>query len=494
MKKIDSNRPLIVGAGPVGLTMALELASRGVASTLIDQRTAANQTGSRALGVDQYALEVFESLGLGECFLEEGVTFGARETYVGDELVEQEFAHPPAPRLLPPMINIPQYLTERILREKIAHFRDMIDLRWNHELSQAESSSEGTGIEIQTPESRLSLKVPFLIGADGARSSVRKLLNIDFPGFTDSSDFLIADVELPEWRMPSRRFTFKPSHGLVQTEMTVPQPHGLWRCDWQLFPGEDPEKWLEANKLASLIEATTGIKENIRVHWASSYRFHQRVADVFKKGSAFLIGDAAHLVAPFGGRGMNSGIRDAVNLAWKLARVGQEKAPVTLLDSYDLERRQAAWENQRVTREAMAFISPQSLVEKQIQDQTLASFHLPESRKKITSGRRSIPESYQGSPLNWGNHSLVGEKFPDFPLSAEMMARQLCSRGAIISVNERGVMIDGNPYGVQSLPFRVEPNSYVVVREDGYVGAVCSSQELGKALQKINGESVFDKF
>ena len=199
----------------------------------------------------------------------------------------------------------------------------------------------------------------YVVGADGAHSGVRHATDIGFPGHTFHDRFLIADVRIDLPFANERHFHFDPPWNPGRQVLLHPQPDGIWRIDWQVPPDTDVDEERRNGGLDRRIRAVVGEGAAYELVWATAYRFSQRLADAFGAGRVFLAGDAAHVMSPFGARGLNSGVADAENLAWRLAWVLRHAAADALLDGYQAERRAAAAENLAATDATMRFMAPQ---------------------------------------------------------------------------------------------------------------------------------------
>jgi 2-polyprenyl-6-methoxyphenol hydroxylase-like FAD-dependent oxidoreductase len=405
---------LIAGAGPVGLVAALLLARWDIPSVVLEAQQHRSQAGSRAICFQRDVLDVYDRAGCADDMLAEGVTWTTGRTfYRSDELFVVTFPDTGV-STLPPWINISQASVERYLLGRAAA-EPLIDLRLGQTVTEL-AAAAGAGVLARTwadGRAAASARGSHLIGADGSRSAVRDLLGIGFPGRSYADQFLICDIRADLPFPNERRFFFDPSWNPGRQVLVHQCPGGIWRIDWQVPAGFDLDTERASGTLDARIKQVTGDREYELV-WATSYRFHERVADAFTAGRSYLAGDAAHLYAPFGARGLNSGTQDAENLAWKLAFVRRGWAPASLLDSYDAERRAAALENLRVTSATMDFLVPQTdqarRRREQVLDRALAD---PSAKARIDSGKLAEPYWYTASPLTTPGPSLAG--FPTEP-------------------------------------------------------------------------------
>jgi 3-(3-hydroxy-phenyl)propionate hydroxylase len=405
------------------MTAALDLAHYGIPSVVVDEDHELS-AGSRAIAFHQSALAVWEKLGVVEPMLQSGIAWWVRHTYRGlRELYVQDFGQP-APGYLPRYINLPQMDVERFLLERIMETA-LIDLRWRQRVSDFSQNENGVTLTLETPDGRQHLSGQYVLACDGARSSMRKFLDLHFPGQTFNDYFLIADVRA-DLNFPAEpRFFFDHPTNPGHTILIHPQPAGIWRIDWQIGSSASPEMESTPEKMEKRIRSLIG-ETPYELVWLSTYRFHQRLLTRFGHGHVFFAGDSAHLVAPFGARGLNSAIQDVENLTWKLAYVLKGLAPPALLETYQLERWAAQAENQRVTRATMRFMAPDTpwLRLRRNAILWLSGFFAP-ARRWVDSGKMSIPFVYKNTPLHipdrkgddWHPAPDLGAKLPDLPLN-----------------------------------------------------------------------------
>ena len=388
----------IVGAGPVGMTAALCLARHGLPSIILEAEERLLAEGSRSICVQKDVLDIFDRVGCGQVMADHGVSWTVGRTYYQDvELFQIRFPEV-AGDAFPPFINLPQAAQEEYLLERVRQ-EPLIEVRWSHRVEWVSQDSHGVRLIAATPVGSVELRAPYAIGCDGAHSTVRKLLAVDFPGHSFKDRFLIADIRA---RLPfpnERRFFFDPPFNPGRQVLVHPQPDSVWRIDWQIPADVDVERERATGRLDRRIRSVVG-NVDYEIVWLSTYRFHQRVADTFRVGRVFLAGDAAHLMSPFGARGLNSGVADAENLAWKLWLVLAGRAPVELLDTYDLERRAAARENVAITNATMRFMVPPTGAHRLLRSAVLrGSLHVPALRRWVNSGKLSTPFVYASSPI-----------------------------------------------------------------------------------------------
>jgi 2-polyprenyl-6-methoxyphenol hydroxylase-like FAD-dependent oxidoreductase len=407
---------LIAGAGPVGLMTALLLARWQVPTVVLEAASERAAAGSRAICLQRDVLDIFDRVECADDMVSEGVTWTTGRTFYREhELFSVTFPDPGL-SVLPPWMNISQDSVEQLLHVRAAA-EPLIDVRFGHKVVGIECGEDNVVVAVvvtaQVQERQADVSGSHLVGADGARSAVRQLLGIGFPGESYSDQFLICDIQA-ELPFPNeRRFFFDPSWNPGRQVLVHQCPGGVWRIDWQVPAGFDLDSERRGGGLDARVRQVTGGVPH-EIVWATAYRFHERVAESFGAGRVFLAGDAAHLYAPFGARGLNSGAQDAENLAWKLAFVKRGWSPSGLLDSYHAERAAAAAENLKVTTATMDFLVPQSDERRRWRTEVLDRAVGDEAaRKLIDSGKLAEPFWYTASPLTTPGPSLAG--FPVAP-------------------------------------------------------------------------------
>ena len=435
----EQARVVIAGAGVVGLTLALDLARRGIASVVVDEDDTVSY-GSRAICWAKRTLEIFGRLGLGDRFLEKGITwsrgrvfFQENEAYGFDLLPEQGHEYPA-------FVNLQQYYAEEWLVQACMA-SGLVDLRWKTKVVGTEPLADGALLRLETPAGDYSLQAAWLLACDGARSAIRQALALPFQGQVFRDRFLIADVVMHADFPPERWFWFNPPFHPGQSVLLHKQPDNVWRIDFQLGWDADPEMEKQPERVIprvrAMLEGATGMAAPaFELEWVSVYTFRCRRLERFRHGRILFAGDSAHQVSPFGARGGNGGVQDADNLAWKLAAVLQGQAPEALLDSYDQERMAAADENILNSTRSTDFITPKNAAAQAYRDAVLqlAGQH-GFARQMVNSGRLSRPATLHGSPLSTpgGMGLALGSPAPDAPVlvagRAEWLLRHIGADG-----------------------------------------------------------------
>ena len=393
-------RPVVVvGGGPTGLSLAIDLALHGVPVVLLDDDDTVSP-GSRAVCYAKRTLEVWDRLGVGEAVVAQGVGWQRGRVHHGDRLVSEFDLRPEPGHQMPAFTNLQQYLLEETLIAR-AQALAGVDLRWRHRLIGMMAEADHVALRVDTPDGPYDMECAWLVAADGARSLVRRLLALEFIGQTVRDRFLICDVATEADFPKLRQFWFDPPFHRERSVLMHRQPGNMWRIDLQLGWYADTAAETSPARVAMRLRRILGEGVAFSVESAEIYTFQCRRLERFLHGRVLFAGDAAHQVSPFGARGANSGVQDADNLAWKLRLVLAGLAPVALLDSYNCERLAAADENLREAARAAGFIAPRTPMARALRD---AALHLAGrfsfARTLINSGRLSAPTVYVESPLN----------------------------------------------------------------------------------------------
>jgi 3-(3-hydroxy-phenyl)propionate hydroxylase len=397
-------RPVVVvGAGPVGLSLAIDLAQREIPVVLLDDDCTLS-TGSRAICFAKRTLEIFDRLGCGDRMVAKGVSWNRGRVFLGGEEVYDFDLLPESGHERPAFINLQQYYVEGYLAERAAQL-PLIDIRWRNKVAGIEQRADHALLSIETPDGTYTLEAQYVAACDGSRSALRKLLGQESKGRVFRDRFLIADVKMKLEQPAERWFWFDPPFHRNQSVLLHMQPDGVWRIDFQLGWDADPEKEKRPENIIPRVKemlAHTSMKDvPFELEWASVYTFACLRMHQFRHGRVLFAGDSAHGVSPFGARGANSGVQDAENLAWKLAAVLQGQASDALLDTYGAEREYAADENILNSTRATDFITPKSEISRLFRDAVLElSKTHAFARTLVNSGRLSVPATLHGSPLN----------------------------------------------------------------------------------------------
>lgn len=504
----------IVGAGPVGQTAALLLARWGLPVVLLDAEPQRSPIGSKAICQQRDVLDIWEAVGVGRSLADEGVTWSIARTFYRDREIKTVHFSDPGRSPLPPWINISQARTEAMLDQALARAID-VDVRWGHRAIDVRQHDDGVVVVCETEAGLAEVACEYAILCTGARENrLRERLGVDLAGTSYDDKFLICDIrtQLAKWEN-ERRFYFDPYWNEGRQVLIHACPDSTFRIDWQV-PGDfDLDADLRAGAHHPRIAKILG-EVPYEIVWQSVYRFHSRCLDRFMTGRVLFAGDAAHLVAPFGARGLNSGVQDAENAAWKLAFVLRGWAPPSLLSTYDAERRAAALENIAVTDQTMRFLVPQTEAERRRRADLLErAARDPHAAAQIDSGRLAEPFWYVDSSLTTADPrrpfggrppaggmppASVGVLVPDHPVvragQPDAHLRQLVRGGLLALVGAeldvaavRRTLAEATPvpavaHGFDELTpdgelrrlFAAADDEIWLVRPDGHIAAVVS--------------------
>lgn len=434
LKKVldmDSNTPTkhqvaIIGAGPVGLTAAMDLANRGISSVVFSKENSVS-VGSRALCFSKKCLEVVNRINPNAAskMINKGVTWNLGKVFYKDDEVYKFNLLPEDGHKIPAFINLQQYYFEEYLADE-AHKHPLIDLRWQSKVHFIEQDEDKVTLKIETEAGNYTVEADYFLACDGVHSPTRKAMNLPFEGELFEENFLIADITMENDFPTERWFWFDPPFNKGHSALLHKEPDGVWRIDLQLGrEGIDKEKELDPERIKGRLRKMLGDDCKFELEWTSIYNFRCMRMENMVHNRVLFAGDSAHQVSPFGARGANGGVQDADNLVWKLAYVLKGLAPKTLLDSYQEERSPAADENIYHSSNATDFISPKSKISTMFRNQTLdlAKNHLF-AQKLVNSGRLSLAFKYLDSSLTsddlttdeWLTNLQPGSSFNDVVL------------------------------------------------------------------------------
>ncbi|QDL70841.1 2-polyprenyl-6-methoxyphenol hydroxylase [Streptomyces malaysiensis subsp. malaysiensis] len=489
MPRTPEPEVIISGAGAAGLTLAIDLARRNVGFLLID-KAAGPFMGSRGKGIQPRSQEVFEDLGVIDRIVASGGEYPVVRFYTDEGPVDRPFERsgptPAEPYHIP--LLVPQFLTERCLRERLAELGHAP--LYGHELTGIDQDDDGVSARIATPSGERTVRAAYLVGADGGSSFVRKSLDIGFPGKTLGVRAVVADVHAEgvsadAWHRwgegADTQVSLCPLYGTDMFQYVGPVPF-------------DVDIDVSAAGLTALFHERTGRTDVVvrEVSWASVFSMNARLADTYRIGRVLLTGDAAHVHPPTGGQGLNTGVQDAYNLGWKLAAV-LDGAPRSLLDSYERERRPIA--------EAVLGLSERLL---------------EAAKERFTSRGREVSQldlGYADSPLTVATPyrdkgPLAGERAPDAPVTGaggldtrlfslfqgphwtllghevDRTAAPTARKGLHIhTTGPRGDLNDTGGHFREA--YGLAAGQWVLVRPDGYIAAVADLHTVEAHLDAV---------
>jgi 3-(3-hydroxy-phenyl)propionate hydroxylase len=488
---------VVIGAGPVGLSLAIDLAQRGQGVVLLDDADRIGE-GSRAICFSKRSLEFWDRLGIGQRMVDKGVVWSVGKIFHGTSQLYQFDLLPEQGHKRPAFINLQQFYAEAYLVDRVQELAG-VDLRWRNQVIALEQRNDYAILTVETPDGPYRIGANYVVACDGARSSLRQMVGAEFAGKVFEDQFLIADVRMTAEFPTERWFWFDPPFHAGRSALLHKQPDDIWRVDLQLNPDADPVAEKRPENVRPRIARMLG-HDRFDFEWISLYKFQCRRMDRFIHGRVIFAGDAAHQVSPFGARGANSGLEDAENLAWKLDRVLKNVSPEALLESYHVERSAAADENIRESTRSTDFMAPATRQEARLRKAVLSLARETEFGKRmINGGRLSVPSIYD-SPLStadrdaWRGGPRPGASMPDAPVTApagepvyltdafiecgtRFTLLEFVNGAAVDRPDGVGVIHIGGEGGfadsaqLAAARYDAEPGTAYLLRPDGYVAA-----------------------
>lgn len=435
----------IVGAGPVGLAAAIDLAKQGVEVVVLDENDKVS-FGSRAICFAKRTLEIADRLGCGTPLVDKGVQWNLGKVFFDDRKVYDFNLLPENGHKRPAFINLQQYYFEEYLVTRAREIEAEgapLAIRGGNKVVAVTDQGDHVTLTIDTADGPYTMAADYIIACDGAASPIRSMMGLDFKGRVFEDNFLIADVVMEADFPTERWFWFDPPFNKGQSALLHKQPDGVWRIDLQLGWDIDKAEEKTPENVIPRLKAMLGDDVEFSLEWVSIYTFQCRRMERFRHNRVIFAGDSAHQVSPFGARGANSGLQDTDNLAWKLKLVVDGLAPDTLLDSYDAERIFGADENILNSSRSTDFITPKSEISRIFRDAVLdLSENHAFARPLVNSGRLSMPCTYDGSPLNSADalqggpaRTRPGSPCPDVTLGDGFLLDSLGDRFTLLTLN-----------------------------------------------------------
>lgn len=497
---------VVVGGGPIGLSMALDLAKKGHKVVVLNKMDILAD-GSKALCFSKRSLDIWDRIGVGEPMTNLGVQWNVGKVFWQDreDPIFQFDLLPVKNQKNPAFINLQQFHAEDFLIQAV-EANDLIDLRWNNEVTAIETIENGRRLSVDTPEGTYALDADWVIACDGNRSPLRTMLGLDFEGRVFEDNFLIADVRFKLERPSERWFWFDPPFPGASALMHK-QPDGVWRLDFQLGWDIDKAEAMKPENVEPFVKGFLGGDIDFEYEWVSVYTFQCRRMDQFVHDRVIFAGDSAHLVSPFGARGANGGLADIDNLGWKLDLIARGKADQSLLETYEYEAGVTADENILNSTRATDFLTPKNAGAETLRDAVLKlATQFEWARPYVNSGRLSAPVHYPNSTLSIGDADAFdggvapGSPCLDAPTDKGWLLSMLGdafkllrfvgegeSPAPIGTLSEVVIEISGDNQ-LAAERYGAKPGSAYLVRPDQYVMARwhdMSTAKLDSALSKV---------
>lgn len=480
---------LICGAGAAGLTLAIDLARRGVSFRLIEKMDDPFR-GSRGKGIQPRTQEVFEDLGILDRIVAAGGFYPPQREYLTDgsytesDVVEHAAPTPAEPYHLPLMV--PQFLTEGVMRERLAELGHAVE--FGCELTGFAQDESGVTARLSGKRGPGSIRVRYLIGADGGRSFVRHTLDIGFPGKTLGVRAVVADVTLTSL---DREAWHRFNDGATQIGLCALAGTDMFQLQAPVPLEGDID--LSAEGLTRMVAERSG-RSDIKIQsvsWASAFQMNARLADRYRAGRVFLVGDAAHTHPPTGGQGLNTSVQDAYNIGWKLAAV-LAGAPETLLDTYEEERRPIAADMLGLATKLLDAAKRGEMRRgREVHQLDLGypgsslALEKPERRHGIAAGDRAPDAPLRGA-AGQSTRLFALLRGPHWTLLGYEAERPAIAPRRGLHIHRVGGDIVDD-CGHMRAAYGVSPGDWVLVRPDGYVGAVVSADQT-EALERYLGQ------
>jgi 2-polyprenyl-6-methoxyphenol hydroxylase-like FAD-dependent oxidoreductase len=494
---------IIIGAGPTGLMAACQLARFDCEPVIIDKKTSPT-VESRAMLLTPRSMEIYQQMGLGKDILNNSKPIPELSVIIGGRN-KASFNISDAGKALtdfPEFMSFEQFKNERLLNQFLEQTGR--EVRWNTEFKSLKQQGNEVIVQairsINGVKTRITITADFLLACDGASSPVRHALQMDFKGGTYQTQFFVADVKI-NWRQPSRRLIATP--GRNNFCAFFPMYGDNWyRILGTLPKGSGAGKIIGFDELRPLIADASSIPMHIEhVNWFSVYRLHHRCMERFRNKNCFFLGDAAHIHSPAGGQGMNTGLQDAHNLAWKLALVTRGKASAHLLDTYHNERYPFAQWLLRFTDRLFEFMTANDLFHHLVRKYLLPFFFnrlsaKPSIKKKIFMTLSQLWYSNPPGPAKFQRTSQklkfrTGDRCPYVMVNAGCEAESIYEQlktpafvllmiGDFAEISEKQLPLEWVtltkviklPLDLQWQKLGVSKNLTLLIRPDQYIGLI----------------------
>ncbi|HZO07037.1 MAG TPA: bifunctional 3-(3-hydroxy-phenyl)propionate/3-hydroxycinnamic acid hydroxylase [Solirubrobacterales bacterium] len=400
---------VIVGAGPVGLTLANFLGMHGVRTVVVEQREELIDY-PRGVGIDDESFRAFQAIGLIEPILPHTVPNQVMRFVNGKGRVLAEIAPSEQPFGWPRRNGFIQPLVDEQLLAGLDRF-ECVEVLWERTLESLATTADGAAVTVSGPDGPETIRARYVVGCDGGRSTTRRLTETSFEGTTSATRWVVIDLRNDPLGSPNVTVGADPARPFVSVSLA----HGVRRFEFMVHDDESDEQVEDPEFLAELLRPHVPYPSQIDVIRKRVYTHHSRIAGSFRAGPVFIAGDAAHLMPVWQGQGYNSGIRDAVNLGWKLALVIRGAAGDALLDSYDPERRDHARAMIDLSTTVGKWVSPTSTRVAALRDVVLRVISaIPSFKRYLVEMRfKPMPRYARGAitELHAADDGVVGRQF-----------------------------------------------------------------------------------
>jgi 4,5-epoxidase len=463
---------LVAGAGPTGLALACGLLEAGVPVRLVDAAPGPATT-SRALGVQPRGVEVLNRLGALGDLPRRGIQVTGVVVNVDGRQIARLQVGGASTLIQRPGVMLSQAEVEGQLRRRLAELGGAVE--WGHEV---------TGLDHDG----------WIVGCDGAHSRIRKLAGIGFPGVPLIERFLVADVRA-DFALPRDSVTTWVGGDHMLGVFPLPGDD-LWRVLTPVPEDGDPD-------VSDLLAERAGLPAVRRTEWLSFFRIHRRLADTYRAGRVLLAGDAAHIHSPLGGQGLNTGLGDAENLAWKLALVARGRAHDRLLDTYQTERRPVATEVLGNTSSMTRVMLGRTAVERLMRDHVVVPLmDRPFVQRRIAEASSQLLVSYRHGPLGsahpwFGRRPRPGDRVPDLDCirpdgSSTRLHSELRGRWAVLTGDDAAARVAENHLGADAV-VTLRSSQTLLVRPDGHLAYRGDAGHLDRWLSETLGAPVRER-
>lgn len=516
---------IIVGAGPAGTTLGNLLGTYGIRTVLLEREPDIIDY-PRAVGMDDEALRAFQTTGLAEPLLKDMIQNTLLRYHHSNGKLFAEVGPKAKPFGWPRRNLFIQPLSEKVIRSGLQRF-EHVRVLTGHEVQDIEQNANGVTLTVSTAEGTKTMRAQYVVGCDGGKSTVRKKLGITLLGDTHPWRWLVVDLKNDDRFEPYSAIYCDPKNPYIVIDL----PYGHRRFEFRLRPEDTDEKMADPAEIDRLLRKRLGADEKPEIIRARIYTHHSRIAERFAEGRVFIAGDAAHLQPPFFGQGLNSGLRDVMNISWKLAMVIRGTAGPKLLETYDQERRHHADQMVKFATGIGKFYAPYSYFTEFFRKIFFWGVHrLPSLRDYVLQMKFKPMPFYEKGLVdhsNAGGKALVGRmmnqpkvadaqdlpKLLDDAIGAGfaviginddpakyMNAAQLelaHGVGSVVQINrsrrgkagwsahERTLVLDDLDGVFRDMLLKAPKQKFFVLRPDRYVFAVCEGHELGATIERL---------